>query len=162
MPVNLSYVPPVAAAEPRQAACAPAGFAAPAPASYAPPPVPASYAPPPVAASYAPPPMVIQQHPSYIPPAAANYAPPHQQAPSYVPAAVLPAHGSCMPPAVALPYAPPPVYAAEPSVSWVPLPEVFPCGPPPMQVRCDAHNTPRFAPVAHPVVAVPARSQNQE
>jgi len=151
MPVNLSYVPPVAAAEPWQAPCPPAGFTAPAP---------ASYGPPPVAASYAPPPLVVQQHPSYTPPAVANYAPPPQQALSYVPAVAVPAQGSCMPPAVALSYVPPPVVAAEPSMSYVPLPEVFPCAPPPMQVRCDTHNTPRFAPVAHPVMAVPAQSQS--
>jgi hypothetical protein len=108
-----------------------------------------------------PPQQVVQQHLSYTPPAAASYVPPPQQAPSYVPAVAVPAQGSCMPPAVVLSYVPPPVVPAELSVSYVPLPEVFPGAPPPMQVRCDAHNTPRFAPVAHPVMAVPVQSQSQ-
>jgi len=148
MPVNLSYVPPVAAAEPWQPPCAPAyGHTAP------------GYGQPAAAASYAPPPMVIQQHHSYTPPAAASYVPPPQQVPSYVPAMAVPAQGPCMPPAVVLSYVPPPVLAAEPSVSYVPLPEVFPCAPPPMQVRCDTHDTPRFARMVHPVMSAPAQSQ---
>lgn len=204
MSVNLSYVPPVAAAEPWQAPCAPAGLSAPVAASYGPPPGAAGYGPPPGAAGYGPPPVaascapppmaaghapqddrsyappplvasasqpnfgpgmpppqqVVQQHPSYTPPAVASYVPPPQQVPSYVPAVAVSAPGSCMQPAVVLSYVPPPVVAAEPGVSYVPLPEVLPCGPPPMQVRRDAHNTPRFAPVAHPVMAVPAQSQS--
>lgn len=142
LPVNLSYVPPVVAGEPWQHPRLPAA---------------ASFASP-VAASYVPPPLVLQQHPSYTPPAAASYVPSPQQASSYVPALAMPAQGSYVPPAVVVSYVPPPAaIVAEHSASYTPLPEVLPGVQPQLQVRSD---TPRFAPVAHPVMAIAAQSQS--
>lgn len=120
MPVNLSYVPPVAGGDMRQP----------------------SYTPPPPA-GYAPPPVVLQQQPSYAPPVVASFVPPPQRMPSYVPAVQavpMPAPGSYVPPqAVMLPpqqaqvpvhpgsYVPPPMAAvplqqAPPPGSYVPPP----------------------------------------
>lgn len=129
MPVNLSYVPPVAAADQRQP-------------SYMPPILATDQRQP----SYTPPPVVMQRHPSYTPPQGGACAPPLQQS-SYVPPPSPLVQPSSNPPAAVMHQ--PTMVAASPAqpASYVPPPMVFGMQqpqqpsytPPPVAQKCEQH-----------------------